>query len=38
MLSRYQSAVNSRSTEVEGNFKDKVNYCYYGHFPSLEFM
>jgi hypothetical protein len=34
----YQSPVDSRGREVEGNFTHKVNYRYYCHFPGLEFM
>jgi len=38
MLSGYQYPVNCRSRNIEGNFMQKVNYCYYHHFPGLEFM
>ena len=37
MLSCYQYPVNCRSRNIEGNFMQKVNYCYYCHFPGLEF-
>ena len=38
MLSLYQSPVNCKSIIVERNFTHKINYRYYFHFQSLEFM
>jgi hypothetical protein len=37
-LPLYRSPVNCRSRNVEGNFKHRVKYCYYCHFPGLEFI
>jgi len=38
MLSHYQSPVNCRSINIKGNFRHKVKYHYYCHFPGHEFM
>ena len=38
ILSRYQSPVDWRSRNVEGNLMHKVNYHYCCHFPGLECM
>ena len=38
MLPLYRSPVNGRSRNVEANFKHRVKYRYYCHFPSLEFI
>jgi len=38
MLSLYQSPVNCRNRNAEGNFTQKVNYRYGCHFSGLEFM
>jgi hypothetical protein len=37
MLLSYQSPVNCRTRNTEGNFTHKVNYHYYCHIPGLEF-
>ena len=37
MLSCYQSPVNCRNRNVQGDFTRKMNYRYYSHFPGLEF-
>jgi hypothetical protein len=38
VLSLYQSAVNCRNSNVEGNVTHKINYRYYGHFLGPEFL
>ena len=38
ILSCYQSPANCRSGNIEGYLVQKMNYCYYRHFPCLEFM
>jgi hypothetical protein len=38
ILSYNQSPINCSTRNPEGNCKHTVNYCYYCHFPGLEFM
>jgi hypothetical protein len=38
MLSLFQSPVNCRIGNAEGNVTHKVKYRYYCHFPGLKFM